>query len=187
MKRYQGIAVVALFSLVVVPVALTAPQELPTTSLTEAAVKKLSQKLADAISKNNVKLTRTLLNQGADPNTLVAKYGGGLLHVAAANGKTELVRALLDKGANAAMRNSTFETPADLARKAGHTALAELLKKAEDGDYIPLPQTPPTPPAPRFTVPAGVKKAGKAAQDKVEAARKKLKDYNYVKENFGRF
>lgn len=184
MKRYVGLATLALFSLIAVPVARSVAQPPLTTPLTEAAVKKLNQKLAEAVAKNNLKLTRILLNQGADPNTMVAKYGGGLLHMAAATGKTDLVKALLEKGANAVMRNSTFDTPADLARKAGHTVLADLLKKAEDGDYIPLPLVPPTPPpAPKITIPPAVKKA----QSKVEAARRKLKDYNYVKENFGRF
>lgn len=182
-KRSIVPAMLALFSLVVVPVAVSAQQPL-TAPLTEAAVKKLNQKLAEAVARNNVKLTRTLLNQGADPNTQIAKYGGGLLHMAAATGKMDLVKALLDKGANAVMRNSTFETPADLARKAGHTALADLLKKAEDGDYIPLPVVPPTPPpAPKIVIPPAVKKS----QAQIEAARKKLKDYNYVKQNFGRF
>lgn len=182
-KRSIVPAMLALFSLVVVPVAVSAQQPL-TAPLTEAAVKKLNQKLADAVARNNVKLTRTLLNQGADPNTLVAKYGGGLLHLAAAEGKIDLVKALLDRGANAVMRNTDLQTPSELARKRGHTAVADLLKKAEDGDYTPLPLVPPTPPpAPKIVIPPAVKKT----QAQIEAARKKFKDYNYVKQNFGRF
>ena len=172
MKTYVNLLLSCL--LTTAPTLAALQQPAPVT-LTEAARTKLNQSLIEAVVKNNLLLVRTLLGQGANPNTLIMSSGGSLLHLAAATGKTDLVRALLDKGASAVLPNAEFDMPSDLARKNGHTALVALLKKAEEGKYI-MPTPTPAPPSTR-----------KAPLQQAEEARRKLKDYNYVKQNFGRF
>jgi ankyrin repeat protein len=52
------------------------------------------------------------------------------LHEVAAIGNAEVVRLLLDAGADPDARNREGRTPADLARDAGHAALADVLDGA---------------------------------------------------------
>ena len=60
------------------------------------------------------------------------RQSGGFtaLHEAAAIGNTDVARLLLDAGAQADARNNEGRTPGDLARDAGHAALAEALDGA---------------------------------------------------------
>src|SRR5206468_511565 len=55
------------------------------------------------------------------------------LHEAAAIGNADVVRLLLDSGAQPDVRNTEGQTPADLAREAGHAALADGLEAAARG------------------------------------------------------
>jgi ankyrin repeat protein len=50
------------------------------------------------------------------------------LHHAAQNGQQELVELLLDNGADRTARAVNGDTPSALATKAGHAAIAALLK-----------------------------------------------------------
>jgi len=74
-----------------------------------------------------------LLEAGADPNAAaLAEHGGAsALHEAAARTDAagpELVRALLARGADREHRNAAGETAFDVAREAGATRSAELLR-----------------------------------------------------------
>ncbi len=55
------------------------------------------------------------------------------LHEAAAIGNADVVRLLLDSGAQPDARTTEGQTPADLAREAGHAALADGLEAAARG------------------------------------------------------
>ena len=57
-------------------------------------------------------------------------FGTSLLHVAAANGYTEIARHLVQAGAYVMARNDDRQTPIDLAREQGHDNLARMLASA---------------------------------------------------------
>jgi ankyrin repeat protein len=52
------------------------------------------------------------------------------LHEAAQNNRAEVVRLLLDQGANPSLTNGDGNTPLDLATESGHVAVAEMLRGA---------------------------------------------------------
>ncbi len=141
----------------------------------------LPRRLFDAVEKNDLAAVRSLLSQGVTPNILNAETGDWALHVAAAAGRSELVRALLDRGADACAWNREFQTPRELALKNGFAPLATLLKSAEAGTYVrPAPKVVK---APAKGKPQSSK--GKSAAQTQAEAYKKLKDYRYVEQNFG--
>ena len=55
--------------------------------------------------------------------------GQSLLHVAAANGSTEIARLLVQAGAYVTAKNNDHNTPMDLAREQGHEDLAQMLEQ----------------------------------------------------------
>ena len=52
------------------------------------------------------------------------------MHAAAANGHLSIVKLLLKKRANPSVRDQNGRTPAELARNAGHVAVADYLDSA---------------------------------------------------------
>jgi uncharacterized protein len=74
-------------------------------------------------------LMRRLVDAGARVDH---RQSGGFtaLHEAAALGNAEVVRLLLDSGAEVDARNNEGRTPGELARDAGHAALADSLDDA---------------------------------------------------------
>ncbi len=71
--------------------------------------------------------TKLLLEHKADPN-LVGRYGVSPLMNAALAGDLDQCRLLLEWGENPLLKNSEGHTAADLAEKAGHSAVADLLR-----------------------------------------------------------
>jgi hypothetical protein len=78
-----------------------------------------------ALSKN-AGVARLLIERGVDVNA-AQTAGYRPLHQAAVTGREDLVRMLLDAGADKTARCDRGKTPADYARERGHTAVAELL------------------------------------------------------------
>ena len=70
--------------------------------------------------------TRLLLERGADVNA-VQTAGYRPLHQAAVAGREDLVRMLLDAGADKSAQCDRGKVPAEYARERGHAAVAELL------------------------------------------------------------
>jgi ankyrin repeat protein len=57
------------------------------------------------------------------------------LHEVVAIGNADVVRLLLESGAEPDARNGEGQTPAELARKSGHAAIAETLDAAARGRH----------------------------------------------------
>ncbi len=83
--------------------------------------------LHSAAASANRAICAALVAAGADVN---AKQHGGYtpLHAAAMNGDRMLSDLLTASGADIALRTDDGKTAADIARDAGHAALAEILK-----------------------------------------------------------
>jgi ankyrin repeat protein len=78
-----------------------------------------------AVKQGNLAMVETLIRSGADMNI----GGGGMtaLSWAARNGREDMVRLLLDKGAEINQGDQAFKTPLAYAKEAGHAAIADLL------------------------------------------------------------
>jgi ankyrin repeat protein len=79
-----------------------------------------------ALSKD-ADVLRLLIERGADVNA-VQTAGYRPLHQAAVAGREDLVRMLLDAGADKTVRCDRGKTPAEYAWERGHAAVAELLE-----------------------------------------------------------
>ncbi|MBI5237044.1 MAG: ankyrin repeat domain-containing protein [Deltaproteobacteria bacterium] len=75
-------------------------------------------------------MARILLDRGADVN---AKSASGVtpLHIAALNGREKVALILIDKGANTSAKDKRGATPLQYAETKGHSAIIDILKKAE--------------------------------------------------------
>lgn len=118
----------------------------------QEAVEVLLEKGADpnAVSKNQMRvtplhsavahrdgpraleMTRALVAHRAEVN--VAQEGGWTpLHQAAAHGQTEIVRLLLEQGADTQALSADGRTPLQMAQEGGHEPAAELLRGRASG------------------------------------------------------
>jgi len=75
----------------------------------------------------DAEVTRLLIERGADVNA-AQTAGYRPLHEAAVAGREDLVRMLLDAGADKTARCDRGKTPGEYARERGHMAVAELLE-----------------------------------------------------------
>lgn len=79
-------------------------------------------------AKNDVAtIIGMLLDRGADPNSLDRATGQPALHIASEAGSLSAATVLLAAGANGSLKDKQNMRPLDLALKAGHEAIAELL------------------------------------------------------------
>jgi uncharacterized protein len=78
------------------------------------------------IKRGDEHALRAALASGLDPN-LVNQNGWSLLMLAAVEGDLPIARALLDHGANPALRNNKSETALTLATHRGYDLFAALL------------------------------------------------------------
>jgi ankyrin repeat protein len=78
-----------------------------------------------ALSKD-AEITRLLIERGADVNA-AQTAGYCPLHQAAVAGREDLVRMLLDAGADRTARCDRGKTAAEYARERGHAAVTALL------------------------------------------------------------
>lgn len=88
--------------------------------------------LMRAVMKNQAEVAKVLLSNGANPDIIVRNTDTPLypLFVAAMNGYTDLVRVLIDKGANVMAKVEGVLAPLDAAKHNGHEAAAKLLSAA---------------------------------------------------------
>jgi ankyrin repeat protein/cell wall assembly regulator SMI1 len=85
---------------------------------------------------------RAFLDAGADVDHIDSESSRGNtpLHFAARSGAIEAVRLLLARGADPAISNAKGDLPRDLAVKAKHAAIAELLEQAAAGRTSATPK-----------------------------------------------
>ena len=86
--------------------------------------------LLGAVRTGNTEATLEHLAAGLDPNTVLDVSGATPLHIAAAEGDTELVDVLLEAGADLGARTRHGRTPLDVATAHGHTEAAAALHEA---------------------------------------------------------
>ena len=82
-----------------------------------------------AIEKDNLVYAQKVLSMNFDPNVL-SDNGYTPLQYAAMRGNAEMVEVFLRNGANVGILSKDGESAVELALKMGHTAAAEVLKKA---------------------------------------------------------
>jgi hypothetical protein len=83
--------------------------------------------LLDAVRKSDVTAVKTLLAQGADANAKF-RYDRSILSFACDRGNLEIVRMLLDSGAEVNSEDSFYKaTPLDWASNKNHVEIAKLL------------------------------------------------------------
>ena len=93
------------------------------------AVCPINSAAAHANQGKAVALVATLLDAGADPN---ARQNGGYtaLHEAAYNGNIDMIRLLLDRGAEAKLATADGKLAIDIARSSEHAEAARVLASA---------------------------------------------------------
>jgi len=88
---------------------------------------KRGEELREAATAGDLARVRALLDAGV-PVDAEARYGQTALYFAAAKGRLEVARLLVERGANADMRERFFNTSAlDVALQGGHLELARFL------------------------------------------------------------
>ncbi|NSM56492.1 ankyrin repeat domain-containing protein [Wolbachia endosymbiont of Atemnus politus] len=114
----------------------------------------INQELFDAVEQGNLSKVQECLEKGADVND-TNNWGWTPLHWAASDGKLEIVKFLVSKGANIhavkPVRNNNFflhsigqvvhfmgygDTPLDVARKKGHKEIVIYLLEQKLGDLF---------------------------------------------------
>lgn len=81
-----------------------------------------------AVKKGYVDIATKLMNYGADTKILDDSNGNNLLHVAAANGRDEIARLLIDRGVDVNAINFEGYSPLDYAGKYQHNNVYDLLE-----------------------------------------------------------
>jgi SpoVK/Ycf46/Vps4 family AAA+-type ATPase len=92
----------------------------------------MAEKLGDALERNDLGEVRRLLLAGADPDAAIAGDCTPLVYCAS-TGRAEMVKLLLEFGADPARRDRDGRVAADYARARGHLAIVEIIESAKRG------------------------------------------------------
>ena len=84
--------------------------------------------LHSAVARENLKVSRMLIDKGVDVNATQAQDVTAL-HSAAHRGNLDLVKLLIEAGADQSLKMQSGETAADLAAKDGHSAVQKYLEE----------------------------------------------------------
>ncbi|XP_024943398.1 ARF GTPase-activating protein GIT1 isoform X2 [Cephus cinctus] len=87
----------------------------------------LSRQLHSSVRTGNLETSLRLLAQGANPNYFYKEKGTTPLHVAARAGQALQLELLIANGGNPSMIDTNGQTPAEIAKMAGHLDLSERL------------------------------------------------------------
>lgn len=91
----------------------------------------LNEPLVIAAEEGNIVVVNELLSKGASPDAYGVDGVTTALMNAACAGHTEIVKLLLQKGANTALKDLHGKTALQRARETGNTAVIYVLLKAE--------------------------------------------------------
>ncbi|MCF8168312.1 MAG: ankyrin repeat domain-containing protein, partial [Rhodoferax sp.] len=88
--------------------------------------------LMHAVMKNHVEVAKVLLEHGANPDIIVRTENTSIypLFIAALHGYDDLVRVLLDKGANVMAKVEGVPSPLDAAKHNGHEVSVKMIAAA---------------------------------------------------------
>ncbi|XP_043254789.1 ARF GTPase-activating protein GIT2 isoform X1 [Colletes gigas] len=87
----------------------------------------LSKQLHSSVRTSNLETSLRLLAQGANSNYFYKEKGTTPLHVAARAGQALQLELLIANGSNPSMIDSNGQTPAEIAKMAGHIELSERI------------------------------------------------------------
>jgi hypothetical protein len=90
--------------------------------------------LVAAALADRVEIVDLLLDKGAKVNAIRPDSGGTVLHAAAAVGHGDVVKRLLEHGADPKITSKAGQTAREVAEQSHHPEVAELLRKAEEGE-----------------------------------------------------
>jgi ankyrin repeat protein len=71
-----------------------------------------------------------LIEGGADVNAVVDKNGATALHFASYQGHSEIVKMLIEAGANVNAFDKWYNTALDVASPEGHSEIVKMLEEA---------------------------------------------------------
>jgi ankyrin repeat protein len=77
--------------------------------------------------RNDSRVVQLLIEHGADPNTRASRSGFAPLHRASENGRIEVVRVLIEHGANVEVQDKYGRTPLNVASGSQREEILELL------------------------------------------------------------
>lgn len=80
-----------------------------------------------AVAKDDIGVTTTLLQQGANPNVMRSGGGGTLLYWAADRGNPKMVSLLIAHGADPNLRGKNGQTPLLVCANNGNTKISRIL------------------------------------------------------------
>ncbi|QLH42596.1 MAG: ankyrin repeat domain-containing protein [Coxiellaceae bacterium] len=98
-------------------------------------IRPIDNALIDAVADNDTQKVRELLEQGANPNIVIDDALITPLHFAAQNNAREIALLLYTAGADLNSMTDDGETPIDIAKEFGHSALAQLLLKLKNQNH----------------------------------------------------
>uniref|UniRef100_A0A182M9N1 Uncharacterized protein n=1 Tax=Anopheles culicifacies TaxID=139723 RepID=A0A182M9N1_9DIPT len=87
----------------------------------------LTSRFLEAVSHNNTEKVKEMIQQGMSPNTFECYFNRSVLHVACSRGYRDIVRILLEKGANPNIRDKNLNTPLHLAASTDSVEVVQLL------------------------------------------------------------
>ncbi|XP_035918744.1 ankyrin repeat domain-containing protein 54-like isoform X1 [Anopheles stephensi] len=87
----------------------------------------LTSRFLEAVSHNNTEKVREMIQQGMSPNTYESYFNRSALHIACSRGFRDIVRILLENGANPNIRDKNMNTPLHLASSTESVEIVQLL------------------------------------------------------------
>uniref|UniRef100_A0A182PA04 HIT domain-containing protein n=1 Tax=Anopheles epiroticus TaxID=199890 RepID=A0A182PA04_9DIPT len=87
----------------------------------------LTSRFLEAVSHNNTEKVKEMIQQGMSPNTYESYFNRSALHIACSRGFRDIVRILLENGANPNIRDKNLNTPLHLASSTDSVEVVQML------------------------------------------------------------
>lgn len=86
-----------------------------------------NSRFLEAVSHNNTDKVKEMIQQGMSPNTFECYFNRSALHIACSRGYRDVVRVLLENGANPNIRDNNLNTPLHLASSTESVDVVQML------------------------------------------------------------